>query len=128
MISTRFRHWPVFAIAVALALYPVIAFAAEDNPTGLIPDSNVGRWSAVIGFFLPLLIAVINRKLWPSWAKAVTTFIVAGFVATGTAYFAGTFSQSDLVSSFLVVTLMAIGTYSLVWKPGGITPGIEKRT
>mgnify|MGYP000058182311 CR=1 FL=1 len=127
------RHWPAFALALifSLALAP-IAFAHEaaSNTEAVngVP-TNMIMWSSVVGFFLPLAIAIPKRQRWASWVKGVFAFGCCLVAAAGTAYFSGDLSKiSDYVTAALFVVFTALGSYKLLWQPSGIAPGIEEKT
>jgi hypothetical protein len=122
----RLRWLRILSLAFLLLLGTVVSAAAKEN--AVIPDTNVGRWSFLIGTFLPLAIAAVNRQRWTSQAKGVMTFVISTAAAAGTSYFAGEFSGEDLVTSFLIVLVSATVTYTVFWKPSGIAPAVEQAT
>lgn len=92
-------------------------------------ESTVAMWAAIVGFLMPLVIAVINRRDWSSPAKGMSAFVACLVAAFGTAYFEGGLSDAnDVVTAALVVFTMAITTFQFWWKPSGIADGIESRT
>lgn len=121
------RHWPAYAFALILAL-ALMPIAVAQSSDGVVPNDNAGRWAFLVGVFLPLGIAAINRERWSSQIKAVTTFACSLVAALGTAYFAGQIVVADIVSSFLIIFVTATLTFNTIWKPSGIAPAVEKRT
>lgn len=90
--------------------------------------SNLEMWSLVVGFLLPILIAVIQQEAWPSWLRSVTMFVICLIAAAGTVYFQGRFDLQDYVTSALLIVVTAIGTYKGIWQPTGIAPALEHVT
>ena len=122
MIVRRYRlqFLRVLGLALLLLLGIVTGAAAQEN--AVIPDTNVGRWSFLVGTFLPLAIAAVNRQYWRSQTKGVMTFALSAITAAGTSYFAGEFTATDLVTNFLIVLVTATVTFQVFWKPSGIAP------
>jgi hypothetical protein len=122
----RFRFLRILGLSLLLLIGLVTGAAAQES--AVIPDTNVGRWSFLVGTFLPLAIAVVNRQRWSSQAKGLMTFAVSTAAAAGTSYFAGELTASDLVTSFLIVLVSATVTYTTFWKPSGIAESVEAKT
>ena len=101
--------------------------AVEVDPTvTVVTDAQM--WALIVGFGLPLLVAVIQQPRWSNpirVAMSVATAIVAG---AGTAYFSGEFTGRGIVSCVLVVLVASIATYQNLWKPTKIAPLIEAKT
>ena len=88
-------------------------------------------FSAVVGFFLPPLVAVIQQPHWPDWFRAVVGFLAAVVVSLGTLYFTGGLVLSGtgkewIIFDFLLLLVTSISTYRELWKPTGIAPMIEQ--
>ena len=124
--SIRLRWLQILGLSSLLLLGLVSNAVAQEN--AVIPDTNVGRWSFLIGTFLPLAIAAVNRQRWTSQAKGLMTFVISTAAAAGTSYLAGEFSGEDLVTSFLIILVSATVTYTTFWKPSGIAPAVEAAT
>jgi hypothetical protein len=124
------RHRLHFLRILGLSLLLLLGFAAgvSAQEQAVIPDTNVGRWSFLVGTFLPLAIATVNRQRWTSQAKGVMTFALSALAATGTSYFAGELTATDLVTSLLIILVSATVTYTTFWKPSGIAETVEERT
>ena len=88
--------------------------------------SNAEMWSGIIGVFLPLVIAAVNRPGWSSGAKALVTIVACLLAAAGTAWFTGQIDAADVARSFLIVFTLAIGTYQFYWRPSGVAPTVER--
>jgi hypothetical protein len=126
------RHWPLIIVAVLLAFYPVIAFAQDvtsnTQQVNGVPTALM-MWSAIIGFWLPTIIAAINRYNWSPSTKGALAFLVCLVVAAGTTYYSGDLAQiKDYGTAALFVIFTAMGSYQVFWKPSGIAPKIEQKT
>ena len=118
------HHGPMllFAIVVALAGMIVLvlqAFAQEVDANmedvNSVPVKMI-MWSSIIGFFLPLAIAIPKRKDWPSWLKGLFAFVCCLATAAGTAYWSGDLTKfKDYATAALFVTFSALGSYKLLW-------------
>ena len=84
--------------------------------------------SALVGVFLPALVAVVNRSHWPSWAKGVV--VVASSIAAGavTAWLSGQLTGLRWTESALIIAGAAVVAYRHFWQPTGIAPAIEQAT
>lgn len=98
----------------------------------MIPDvdfeNNLVMWTLIVGFFSPIILALINRTAWTSARKAAVTFGWSVAVGAGIAYFADMFNGRDVVTAILLVLVVSITVYKGLWKPTGIAPAIEART
>lgn len=90
--------------------------------------SNLAMWSMVVGFFLPMVIAVIQQPSWSQQVRALVTFGVCVVAGAGTAYFNGDFNTADIASAILVTLVTAISVYKGLMGPTGIAPKIEAAT
>lgn len=128
------RHWPLIVLAMVLALFPIVAFAQEVTSNAEAVNgvpTNMIMWSAVVGFFLPLAIAIPQRQRWASWLKGLFAFGCCLVAAAGTAWFSGDLAQmSDYVTAALFVVFTALGSYRLLWGPkaANIAGAIEEKT
>jgi len=82
---------------------------------------------AWLGIFIPLLIAFIQQRNWPSWARTLTGVLTC-FVAAVVLH-VGDFADfhSFLQSLTTLLTLSAV-FYKAYWKPSGIAPAIDNMT
>lgn len=128
------RHWPALVVAVMFALWPMIAFAQDVTSNAEEVNgtpTNMIMWSAVVGFFLPAGIAVINRQRWRSEYKGICAFVICMIAAAGTAFFNGDLREvKDIATAALVVVFTAMGSYRIFWGPQAtnIAPRIEAKT
>ncbi len=90
--------------------------------------SNLAQWSAIIAFFVPLAVSVLNQSKWSAQLKAIAFFGVSIVAAAGTAYFQGDFTGKRWLDSALIVVAAAAAFYHGWWKPSGVAPTLEKAT
>ncbi len=91
-------------------------------------DTTVAQWSALVGFFLPFLMALILQSQWSAALKSFLAFGVALAAAVPTAYLSGDISGKDWFTSAVVILSVALATYQGFWKPTGIAPTVERTT
>ena len=121
-------------IAASLTLFVVWAQAtfADDLPgedsigdTGTV-DTGLQSWQLIVGFVLPLLIAVVVKS---KYTPAIKSLIMMGAAAIATAvtmYLQGDLSaDADYVESFLKVAALTIAYYQGIWKPTGVALTIQ---
>ena len=92
--------------------------------------SNSAMFALIIGFLLPLLVAVFQQPRWSDPIRAAVALLVSLLAGAGTAYFAGDLGlrPETLVTDTLIIFVAAIAAYRGWWKPTGIAPAIEKVT
>jgi VIT1/CCC1 family predicted Fe2+/Mn2+ transporter len=94
--------------------------------------TDAERWAFIVGFFLPVAIAVIQQAGWSERVRAVVAFLACVVAGLGTAYFGGDLSGSvdprSVISDVLIVLVTAISTYKAFWKPTGVAPAVEEAT
>lgn len=91
--------------------------------------SNAAMWAAIVGFFLPHLLAVVQQPGWSQGLRAVVTFLGSLVAAVGTVLIQNDgWNWHDWVSTSLLILVTAIATYHGLWKPTGIAPSIEGST
>jgi len=95
------------------------------DATALLP---VAQWSALVGVFTPMLVAVVNRSHWLSWVKAVVALLTCLVTGTVTAWLAGDLSFTEWGTAVLVVLLASATMYKQFWKDSTITDKIEEAT
>lgn len=92
------------------------------------PPSDLFMWSGLVGFGLPLVIAVIIQSRWSDTVKAIVAFVACCAAGAGTAYFSGHFQGRSIVSAVLVVMTVGMALYQGFYKPSGITAAIRSAT
>lgn len=83
--------------------------------------------SALIGFLLPLLVAVIIRSNWPGWVKGLVVIGSSAVAGALTAWAQGKFSE-NWSQNIGTILILAIASYKLFWQPTGIGPALERAT
>lgn len=91
-------------------------------------DSNLVMWAAVVGFFMPLLLAVVQQPGWSPAIRSIVMFIASVIAGAGTVYFMGKWDTTNLVTTILFVMVTAIATYKGLWQTTTIAPRIESAT
>lgn len=90
--------------------------------------SDLDLWSALIGFAMPALIAVIVQSHWSSQIKGAVTVGVCMVGGGVTAWLTGYLHGVTVIRAVLVVLAAALIFYRIFWKPSKIGPTIEKAT
>lgn len=90
--------------------------------------TSLEMWSLVVGFFMPLIIAAVQRSSWSNPVRALVALVMCIIAAFGTVWLAGDFNTDDVVSSILLVLVTSIATYKGLWKPTEVAPKIEAAT
>lgn len=88
----------------------------------------VALWLLAVGFFSPLVIAVIQQSGWSARRQSIVAFVFYLAVALVTAWLQGIFTAFGIVTAFLVIFVTAATAYRNLWKPTGVTPAIQHAT
>lgn len=88
----------------------------------------VALWLLTVGFFSPLVIAVIQQSRWSPRRQSVVAFCFYVAVAAVTAWLAGIFNTAGIIVAILVIFVTAGNSYKLLWKPTGVAPAIQAAT
>lgn len=79
--------------------------------------TDLVMWSALVAFFLPLVIAVIHQPKFPEWMGVTITVIVSIVAGFLTEYFQnGPLHWTNVGHSVLVVLVGAVFFYQHTWK------------
>ena len=89
--------------------------------------TDLELWSAIVGFFLPLGISVVQQRGWNDGFRAVVTFLICMVAAAGTSYFKGDLNLNNWLHSLLVVFVMTIAAFKGLWQKT-IAPAVERAT
>lgn len=89
--------------------------------------SNLAQWSAIVAFFVPIVVALLSQQKWPSYYKALVFGAVSLVAAAGTAYFQGDLTGKRFLDAALIVVPAAAAFYYGWWKPT-VAPAIERLT
>lgn len=87
---------------------------------------TIAQWSAVVGFALPALVAVVNREEWKPWVKAVIALVASILVGTVTALLNGSFTGATWVTGMVIVFGASQLAYHTWWKGSDIAKKIEE--
>lgn len=91
--------------------------------------SNTDMWSLIVGFFLPIGIAVIQQEHWRSAFRAVAGFVLCLVAAAGTVLIqVNSWDWHKWIQSALLIVVTSISTYEGFWKKTGVAPAIEAAT
>lgn len=90
--------------------------------------SNLVQWAAIVAFFVPIVMSLLNQSGWSAQIKAVLFFGVSLIAAAGTAYFQGDLTGKRWLDAALVIVPAAAAFYHGFWKPSGVTTAIEETT
>lgn len=91
--------------------------------------SNAAMWAAIVGFFMPMLLAVVQQPGWSNAVRSIIMFLASCGAAVGTVLIQNDgWDGRDWVSTTLLIMVTAIATYHGLWKPTGVAPSIEKST
>ncbi len=88
-------------------------------------DTLANVW---VGAALPLVIAVINQRRWPSPVKGLVALVCCAVAALATVWLRGPVDWSDWRSTATWITGAAFISYHTLWKPSTIAPKIEAAT
>jgi peptidoglycan/LPS O-acetylase OafA/YrhL len=91
-------------------------------------DSNLVMWGLIVGFFMPVLLAIVQQPGWTSPVRSIVMFVASLAAGAGTVYFAGNWDTTNLVTTILLVMVTAIATYKGLWQPTTVAPKVEAAT
>lgn len=86
------------------------------------------QWAIVTGFFMPLIIAVINRSHWRPDFKAVVGFLACVAATCVQLGIEGKLDAKNFFPTFILVFASSITAFKGLWKPTGIANGLEDLT
>jgi hypothetical protein len=90
--------------------------------------TNLAQWSALVGFLLPLVVAVIQRPTFSRRLRTVIGIAASAGTAVLTALIEGKLTWNNWATSFIFVAVTAWASYGHVWVPAGAAPYIEAKT
>lgn len=90
--------------------------------------NELDMWNIVIGFAMPLLVALVNQWRWPATVKGLVAFAVCAIAAAVTVYVRDGWDGQTWLRTLMVIFLTAVATYRLWWQPSQIAPRIEQAT
>lgn len=90
--------------------------------------SQFGQINALVGFLLPLLIAVIQKERWRNSIRVAVGTASCAVAAVITTWADGKLNFHDLAASAVIIFILTKTTYLAVWKPSGLAPAIQNAT
>jgi hypothetical protein len=93
--------------------------------------SDVQFYSALVGFLLPFLTAVVIQRGWSDQLKAIANALLSLVAAVVITYTEGNLDGDHLrplFLSFLLVFVPSIAAYYGFWRPTTVAPRIEAAT
>lgn len=90
--------------------------------------SNLMMWSFIVGFFLPLVISVVQQPRFPEYVRAIITFLACLVASAVTCALQGQVTVERWIESALVILVATISMYKGLWKPARVAPEIEHAT
>jgi hypothetical protein len=86
--------------------------------TSIIPANftDAAGISVILAFFVPLVMNFVNKATWPSWVKALLTFLVSAIVGTIVAFYAGAYEGLGIPSIVILTFVVAIAAYKMGWQ------------
>lgn len=95
-----------------------------------MPNTDLVMWAAIVGFLLPMVIAVVQRQHWPDGLRSVVAFVLCLAAAVPTVYLQGPedFTWHRWITASLTILTVTIASYKGLWKPTGVAPSIEHST
>ncbi len=88
--------------------------------------SDALLYAGIVGFFLPMLLALLNRQNYAADTKAVLAFVAVIFVSLGTAYFSGQLVGLEPIRMFLIVLAASVVSYKSL-NPMRVIPYLESK-
>lgn len=82
----------------------------------------------VTGFFLPIVIAVINQPHWSKEFKTLLHFVACMFVTALQLSVEGRFDRHNFFPTMLLVLAGSVTMFQGILKPSGLADVIEKAT
>ena len=83
-----------------------------------------GNLLVLLSLLVPLVVAAFTRVSTPSWAKGLTAFVLSVAVGVVSVFF-GDVQSIELYAGYAVAVIAAAqASYSMLWKPLGVTSWI----
>lgn len=90
--------------------------------------SNLSQWSALVGFLVPLAIAIVQQSSWPRVVRTIIGAIACVAAAIITALTENKLDWNTWATSVIFVATIAFTSYRNVWVPLGAIDWIEALT
>ena len=94
----------------------------------MVLNSQIAQISALVGVFLPLVVAFVQRQHWRNSIRSAVGVGACAVAAVVVSYTKGTLNLHDLAGSAFIIFTLTKTTYLSVWKPSGVTQKIETAT
>jgi hypothetical protein len=91
-------------------------------------NNQLTEVSALVGSFLPLLVAFVQRQHWSGWVRTAVGVAACAIAAVIVSYTKGQLNLHDLATTGFIIFTLTKTTYLSVWKPSGVAPKIEAAT
>lgn len=85
-------------------------------------------WTILVGFLLPLAVAMVNQSHWSKILRAIVSFAICIVVAIVDVLIQGNWNSHDLTRTLVLIAFVAYTSYQLFWRPSAIAPTIEAAT
>lgn len=83
-----------------------------------------GNLLVLLSLLVPLVVAFFTRVETPSWVKGLTAFVLSVAVGVVSVFF-GDVASIELYAGYIVAVIAAAqASYSMLWKPLGVTSWI----
>lgn len=93
-----------------------------------VPDGALDQWTLVLGFLMPLIVAMVNQSHWPTRFKAIVGLAVCVAAAAVQMGLKGQLDASNLLSASLALAALSITFFKGFWRPTGIAGALESAT
>lgn len=90
--------------------------------------SNLAQWSALVGFVIPILVAVVVQSKWSRAVRTVIGVAASLVAATVTALVEAKLTAGTWATSSIWVLTTAMVSYRNIWVPLGAAPWVEQKT
>jgi len=91
-------------------------------------SNQLTQISALVGLFLPLVIAFVQRQHWRNSIRVAVGVGACAVASIIVSYTKGSLNLHDLGTSAFIIFTLTKTTYLAVWKPSGATGKIETAT
>lgn len=90
--------------------------------------SHLAQLSALIGFLLPWLVALVQRSTWSSTVRTIIGVAASVATATIVAILHGDVTMQTWGTAVIGVLGAAMVSYKTIWQPIGAVPWLERKT
>lgn len=87
--------------------------------------TDVAQWAALVGFILPLVVAIVQQSHWSRTVRTVIGAICVVVAAVVTALVEDKFNMHQWATSLIFIALTAYSSYTHIWVPIGAAPWIQ---